>query len=394
MGVMPDTREDSSSPGAVVRTFLISDIRGYSTFTRERGDETAARLATRFADLAVDAVEARGGTVIGLRGDEALAVFDSTPQAVRAALEFQVACREATDEDPELPLPVGVGIDCGEAIPVEDGYRGKALNMAARLCSKAAAGQVFVTKDVARAVHAGSRTSHSSPVGAVELKGFDQPVELLEAARPSRLESSGPQVAPSRAPLPPELDDFVPLADREYELRWLRGTWRQARRGHGRLVFVSGPAGIGKTRLAAELAAHVLMSGGAVRYSGSGGAGGGETLAAIADARSSDRPNAVRAGRVASVRGSSRGARRVGRGDRVPPGAPARTVPRGRRTPGARRAGRSRGRSRRRPSTARPARSRRRHRHRSVVRRRRRASCRRNRCFARRAACRRACTRS
>ncbi|MDP9300848.1 MAG: AAA family ATPase [Actinomycetota bacterium] len=281
---MPNTRENWSSPGGVVRTFLISDIRGYSTFTRERGDETAARLATRFADLARDAVEARGGRVIELRGDEALAVFDSTPQAVRAGLEFQLACLEATDEDLELPLPVGVGIDCGEAIPVEDGYRGAALNLAARLCSKAAAGQVLVTKGVAENAQELEDVAFE-PLGAVELKGFDRPIELLEARSTSEARVLPPQVAPSRA-LPSELDDFVPLADRESELRWLRGTWRQARRGHGRLVFVSGPAGIGKTRLAAELAAHLLMSSGAVRYAGPGGAGGGETLAAIAEARS------------------------------------------------------------------------------------------------------------
>ena len=88
MDIVPNTRQDSSPPGAVVRTFLISDIRGYSTFTRERGDEAAARLAMRFADLARDAVEARGGKVLQLRGDEALAVFNSTSQAVRAGLEF------------------------------------------------------------------------------------------------------------------------------------------------------------------------------------------------------------------------------------------------------------------------------------------------------------------
>jgi hypothetical protein len=49
----------------------------------------ADRRAIRFADLARDAVAARCGTVIELRGDEALAVFESTPQAVRAAVEFQ-----------------------------------------------------------------------------------------------------------------------------------------------------------------------------------------------------------------------------------------------------------------------------------------------------------------
>jgi class 3 adenylate cyclase len=62
---------------ASIRTFLIADVRGYTSFTAERGDEAAAKLASRFAVLTRDAVEARGGAVVELRGDEALAVFDS-----------------------------------------------------------------------------------------------------------------------------------------------------------------------------------------------------------------------------------------------------------------------------------------------------------------------------
>src|SRR5215210_8076598 len=104
-----------------VRTFLIADVRGYTRFTREQGDVEAARLAKKFADLARDAVGARGGRVIELRGDEALAVFPSSAQAVRAALEFQATCVEETADDPTLPLTVGIGIDMGEAIPVDDG---------------------------------------------------------------------------------------------------------------------------------------------------------------------------------------------------------------------------------------------------------------------------------
>jgi WD40 repeat protein/class 3 adenylate cyclase len=285
---VPKTCEDSTPRGVLVRTFLISDIRGYSTFTRERGDETAARLARKFADLARDGVEARGGRVIELRGDEALAVFDSTPQAVRAGLELQEACREATSEDPELPLPVGIGIDCGEAIPVEEGYRGVALNMAARLCSTAAAGQVLVTTRVAEIAREVEDVAFES-LRAVELKGFDRPIELLEARATREAIAVLPGVA-AEAPLPPELDDPVPLVNREHELRWLRGTWRQVRRGRGRILFVSGPDGIGKTRLAAELAVHVRTSGGAVRYGGSGGAAGAETLAAIGESRSAEAP--------------------------------------------------------------------------------------------------------
>ena len=65
-------------PGSGVKTFLIADVRGYTTFTQTRGDEAAARLAGRFAELARSEIEAAGGSLIELRGDEALAVFDST----------------------------------------------------------------------------------------------------------------------------------------------------------------------------------------------------------------------------------------------------------------------------------------------------------------------------
>ena len=149
--------QEGSDGSATARTltFLIADVRGYTAFTRERGDADAARLATIFAELARDAVEARGGRVIELRGDEALAVFERPDQAVRAAIEFQATCVEESALDPDFPLPVGIGIDMGEAVPVEDGYRGVALNMAARLCSSAAAGQVLVTRAIVTTAEVG-----------------------------------------------------------------------------------------------------------------------------------------------------------------------------------------------------------------------------------------------
>jgi len=272
----------------LLRTFLIADIRGYTTFTREHGDEIAARLAKKFADLARDAVESRGGEVIELRGDEALAIFASTEQAVRAALEFQETTREETAEDPELPLPVGIGIDAGEAVPVEDGFRGRALNMAARLCAKASAGQVLLTRDAA-ALCVDLDGFRFEERGSVDLKGFDAPVDLLEALAPSR---PAPQAADDAAaePVPVDLEDSTPMVGREHELRWLRGTWRRARRGDGALVFVSGAAGIGKTRLLAEVGSVVQASGGRVRYAGAGGEGAARALSAIREAGSARNP--------------------------------------------------------------------------------------------------------
>jgi adenylate cyclase len=76
---------------AAIRAFLIADVRGYTRFTAQHGDEAASRLATKFAEVAGEGVEAWGGELVELRGDEALAVFDSPRQALRAALELQSA---------------------------------------------------------------------------------------------------------------------------------------------------------------------------------------------------------------------------------------------------------------------------------------------------------------
>jgi class 3 adenylate cyclase len=108
-------------PGSDVRTFLIADVRGYTRFTQEQGDEAAARLAARFAEVAREVIESRGGTVVELRGDEALCVFGSPRQAVRAAVAFQQRCADEIRADPSLPVRVGIGLDAGEAVAVEGG---------------------------------------------------------------------------------------------------------------------------------------------------------------------------------------------------------------------------------------------------------------------------------
>jgi hypothetical protein len=59
---------EGSDDSAVIRTFLIADVRGYTVFTQERGDEDAAKLASKFASIAREGVEAHGGKVVELRG--------------------------------------------------------------------------------------------------------------------------------------------------------------------------------------------------------------------------------------------------------------------------------------------------------------------------------------
>lgn len=139
---------EPEAPAEEIRTFLIADVRGYTSFTHERGDEAAAMLATKFAAVAREGVEAAGGRVLELRGDEALAVFRSPRQALRAAVNLQARFLEETMSEPEIPLGVGIGVDVGEAVPVEGGYRGGALNLAARLCSLAGPGDILASREV------------------------------------------------------------------------------------------------------------------------------------------------------------------------------------------------------------------------------------------------------
>ena len=166
------------SEGAHIRTFLIADVRGYTVFTQERGDEAAALLASKFAEVARQGVEARGGTVVELRGDEALAVFDSARQAIRASIDLQRRFVDETVADPALPLAVGIGLDAGEAVAVGDGFRGGALNLAARLCSIAGPGEILASPAV---THLARKVDGVAYVdrGPVALKGLADPVQVI-----------------------------------------------------------------------------------------------------------------------------------------------------------------------------------------------------------------------
>jgi basic membrane protein A len=172
-----DPKPDDAA-GSAIRTFLIADVRGYTRFTQERGDEAAAKLAAKFAATARKGVEARGGVVIELRGDEALAVFSSARQAIRAALYLQELFLEESMADSSLPLLVGIGLDAGEAVSVEAGYRGGALNLAARLCSIARPGEVLATTEVTHLARKTEGIRYENR-GHVQVKGITEPVVVI-----------------------------------------------------------------------------------------------------------------------------------------------------------------------------------------------------------------------
>jgi class 3 adenylate cyclase/ABC-type transport system substrate-binding protein/tRNA A-37 threonylcarbamoyl transferase component Bud32/streptogramin lyase len=179
--LIEDVREalgggDVSIPrrAAQLRTFLIADVRGYTRYTQQHGDEAAAALATGFADIVREVVSSHDGRLIELRGDEALVVFESARQALQAALGVQGAVAEKG-----LARGVGIGVDAGEAVPVGKGYRGGALNMAARLCSLARPGEVLASEAVVHLARTVPGVRYLQ--GRLErLKGIEHPVRIVE----------------------------------------------------------------------------------------------------------------------------------------------------------------------------------------------------------------------
>jgi len=240
-----------------VRTFLIGDVRGYTRFTQQYGDEAAARLQGKFGAVAREGVSTRGGRVIGMWGDEVLAVFESARQAIRAAIDLQERFAEQTRADPKMPLRVGIGLDVGEAIRVEEGYQGGALNLAARLCKLAGPGEVLASDGV---IHLARKMEGVTYIdrGLAELKGFEGEIHVTEVLSETSVPQYSQIPVESTERVRPPIGDFlgaVPtgsLVDREDELAALRSTLDGVAAGDGQFVLITGEPGIGKTRVAQE----------------------------------------------------------------------------------------------------------------------------------------------
>jgi predicted ATPase/class 3 adenylate cyclase len=241
-------------------TLLIADVRGYTAFTHQHGDEAGAQLATSFAALAETAVRRGQGQVVEVRGDEVMAVFTSVRNALRAAVDLLASC--ATAATPELPLRAGVGLDVGEPVSVPGGYRGEAINTAARLCAQAGPGEVLTSEATVRLARRIEGLTYSER-GEVVLKGISHPVRVWQVrsdgdmSGPAGVANTGdwtarPAVArPSpRHNLPAALSSLIGREREQDEVQVLLT--------RARLVTLTGAGGVGKTRLALAVAGELL----------------------------------------------------------------------------------------------------------------------------------------
>ena len=242
-------------------TVLFTDLVGSTEISYEISPEAADELLRLHFSVLRQAIAGSGGLEVKGLGDGVMVVFRSTS----AALSCAVAMQQAVHRDnvgARHQLGLRIGISGGEATLESNDFYGDPVIEAARLCAFADAGQILVA-DAVR-VMGGRRSPYLfERIGALELKGLPEPVEVLEV----RWEPLDEVAAENGVPLPMRLK-HVPVTGivaRETEVTQLTDAYKRAAAGEGRaVVLVSGDAGVGKTTLVAEVARRAAAEGACV----------------------------------------------------------------------------------------------------------------------------------
>lgn len=178
--MIEDTRIDTGA--AAYRGFLFADVRGFTAFAERYGNAAAAAMVSRFLEIARTAIARHQGGEIRTEGDNIHAVFPSASSAVLCGLEIVDAAAELNAQEPERPLGLGVGVHAGEAIETAEGYIGRAVNIAARLCAAARPGEVLVSSTV-KGITQASIPVGFIPKGKRRLKGIADPILVYAVTR-------------------------------------------------------------------------------------------------------------------------------------------------------------------------------------------------------------------
>lgn len=152
-------------------TFLFTDIRGYTAYVEAHGDEAGADLVRDYRDLVRTNVARYRGRELKTAGDSVLVEFATSQQALQCAIAILTAAQRRTADGLEAPLPFGIGLHAGEPVRIEGDYLGSAVNVAARLCEQAAAGELLVT-DVVRGLVRTSGLPSTREREGLTLKGI------------------------------------------------------------------------------------------------------------------------------------------------------------------------------------------------------------------------------
>jgi adenylate cyclase len=175
----------------VLQTFLFADLVGYTALTDAEGDDRAAEVALKLQGRIRELLGGYGGEEVKALGDGVMLRCADPPAAVRLGLRIV----DEFEADPAFP-PVRVGIHSGPAVARRGDWYGRTVNVAARLCSVAAGGEVLVS-DATRAaagrmwrVAFGERHLHwlrnvTEPIGTYSARERSCAVQRIRAAAAS-----------------------------------------------------------------------------------------------------------------------------------------------------------------------------------------------------------------
>jgi predicted ATPase len=217
-------------------TFLFTDVQGSTRRWETDADGMRAALATH-DEVLRSAIEARGGWLFKHTGDGVCAAFASPRSAVDAAVAAQRV----------LELPVRMGIATGEAELREGDYFGAVLNRAARVMAAGHGGQILLAESTAGLLSGVDLVD----LGPRRLRDLPIPVGVFQV-RAAGLRMDFPSLRAldvSPGNLRPAVTSFI---GRESEVAELHA----AVKAH-RLMTLTGVGGVGKTRLALEVAARL-----------------------------------------------------------------------------------------------------------------------------------------
>ena len=229
-------------------TFLFTDMEGSTRLLQRVGDAYRGLLATH-NQLLRAAIVTGGGVEVQTEGDGFFAVFPTATGAIRAAVQAQRTVSNHQWPQAEV-IRVRMGVHTGEGVLGDGHYVGLDVHRAARIAAAGHGGQVLVS-EATRAL-----VGHAFPMGVAlrdlglhRLKDIEQPEHLYQVL----IEGSPDTFPPIRSlnarlsNLPEEGSSFV---GREHEVREAAALLERVR-----LLTLTGPGGIGKTRLALKIAA-------------------------------------------------------------------------------------------------------------------------------------------
>ncbi len=241
---------DGRQPGGTV-TLAFTDIEGSTRLLQALGDRYAGVLSEHHRLLRA-AFALRGGVERGSAGDGLYFVFPTAHSAVRAAVDGQLAI--GAHSWPEgVAIRDRMGLHTGEPRAASEGYVGLDVHRAARICAAGHGGQILISQ----ATRSLAADELRPPMGAVDLgihglKDLDAPERLFQVVGPG-LERDFPAPRTTEAPRSNLTIEVTSFVGREREIEQATRILESAP-----LLTLTGPGGVGKTRLGLRLARVLL----------------------------------------------------------------------------------------------------------------------------------------